>query len=81
MIHQEGHLAGIIATADAVHIPQFGTVHADQQIVFVVVAARQLPRCTTAAIDPVLCQLAPCRRIDRIADFFPAGRRRLDLKL
>ena len=81
MIHQEGHLAGIVAAADAVHIPQIGSVHANQQIVFVVVAARQLPRCMTAAIDPMFRQLAPCRRIDRIADFFPAGRRRLDMKL
>ena len=81
MIHQEGHLAGIIAAADAVHIPQVGTVHANQQIVFVVVAARQLPRCMTAAIDPMFLQLAPRQRINRIADFFPAGRRRLDMKL
>ena len=77
MIHQEGHLAGVIAAADAVHIPQVGTVHANQQIVFVVVAARQLPRCMTAAIDPMLCQLAPRRRINWMAKFFAAGRCRL----
>ena len=34
MVHQEGHLFGIVAAADAVHIPEVGLVHADQEIVW-----------------------------------------------
>ena len=32
VVHQEGHLAGIVAAADAVHIPEVGLVHADQEL-------------------------------------------------
>ena len=75
VVHQEVQLAGEVAAADAVHIPQVGTVHADQQVVFVVVLIGELPCRVIAAGDPMLCQLAPRRGIDRIADLLPAGSR------
>ena len=81
VVHQEGHLAGKVAAADAVHIPQVGTVHADQQVVFVVVLISELPCCVIAAGNPMLCQLAPRRGIDRVADLLPTGGRRFDMKL
>ena len=76
VVHQEVQLAREIATADAVHIPQVRTVHTDQEIVFFVVGIGKLPRCVAVAGDPVLRQLAPRRRINRIANLLPAGRRR-----
>ena len=81
MVHQEGHLASKVAAADAMHIPQVGAVHANQQIVLVVVLIRELPRRVAVAGDSVLRQLAPCRRIDRVADLLPAGGRRFDMEL
>ena len=81
VVHQEVQLAGKVAAADAVHIPQVRAVHADQQVVLVVVLIGELPRRVTVAGYPMFRQLAPRRRIDRIADLLPAGRCRFDLKL
>ena len=81
MVHQEGHLADIVAAADAVHIPQVRAVHADQQVVLVVILIGELPRRVAVAGDPVRCQLAPRRRINRVADLLPAGSRRFDMEL
>lgn len=75
VIHQEGHLADIVAAADTVHIPEVGLVHADQEIVFVVIPICQLPCGMAFAGDPVLSQLALCRRIDWVADLLPTGSR------
>lgn len=75
MIHQEGHLFGIVAAADTVHIPEVGLVHADQEIVFVVIPICQLPCGMAFAGDPMLGQLTPCRRIDRVADLLPTDSR------
>ena len=75
VIHQEGHLADIVAAADTVHIPEVGLVHADQEIVFVVIPICQLPCGMAFAGDPMLGQLAPCRRIDWVADLLPTGSR------
>ena len=79
MIHQEGHLAGVIAAADTVHIPEIGLIHADQEIVFVVIPVRQLPHGVTATGDAMLRQLALCRRIDWVADFLSARGCRFDM--
>ena len=43
IVHQEVQLAVRIAAADAVHIPQVCAVHADQQIVVLVVGIGELP--------------------------------------
>ena len=74
-------LAGKVAAADAVHIPQIRAVHTDQEIVFFVVGIGELPRRVAVAGDPMLRQLAPRRRIDRIANLLPAGGRRFDMEL
>ena len=60
---------------------QVRAVHADQQVVLVVVLIGELPRRVAVAGYPMLCQLAPRRGIDRVADFLPAGGRRFDMKL
>ena len=73
VVHQEVQLAVRIAAADALHIPQVCAVHADQQIVFVVVPLRKLPRRVTVAGDLMFCQLATRWRINRVADLLPAG--------
>ena len=49
VVHQEVQLAGKVAAADAVHIPQVRTVHTDQEIVFFVVGIGELPRRVTIA--------------------------------
>ena len=54
IVHQEVQLAVRIAAADALHIPQVRAVHADQQVVLVVVLIGELPRRVTAAGDSVL---------------------------
>ena len=81
IVHQEVQLAGEVAAADAVHIPEVGSVHANQQVVFLVVGIGKLPCYVTVAGDPMLRQLAPRRRIDRVADLLPAGGRRFDMEL
>ena len=53
----------------------------DQQVVLVVILIGELPRRVAIAGDPVLRQLAPYRRIDRVADLLPAGGRRFDMEL
>ena len=81
VVHQEMQLAGKIAAADAVHIPKVRPVHANQQIVLLVIGIGELPRRVTVAGDPMFRQLATRWRIDRIADLLPAGRCRLDMEL
>ena len=81
IIHQEMDFVGKVAAADPVHIPQIGFVHPDQLVVFLVVAVDELPGCVAAAGDPMLGQLAACRRIDWVPDLLPAGSRRCDLEL
>lgn len=80
-IHQEMDFVGKVAAADPVHIPQIGFVHPDQQVVFLVVAVDELPGCVAAAGDPMLGQLAACRRIDWVPNFLSAGSCRCDLEL
>ena len=81
VVHQEVQFAVRVAAADAVHIPQVRAVHADQQVVLVVILIGELPRRVAVAGDPMLRQLAPRRGIDRIADLLPAGCCRLDIEL
>ena len=81
MFHQEGHLAREVAAADTVHIPQVGLVHADEQVVFLVILIGELPGCMTLAGDPMLRQLAAYGRVDRVPDLLPAGGCRFDMEL
>ena len=64
VVHQEAELAGKIAAADTVHIPEVGSVHANQQVVFLVIGIGKLPRYVTVAGDPMFCQLATRWRIN-----------------
>ena len=54
VVHQEVQLAIEIAAADTVHIPEIGSVHTYQEIVFFVVGIGELPCGVTAAGYSVL---------------------------
>lgn len=79
-IHQQMHLVGKIAAANAVHILQVGMFHANQEVVLFVVAVPQLASRFARAVDAMLGQLAAGRRVYWIADLLGAGGCRLDLK-
>lgn len=70
-----------VTAADALHIPEVGFVHADEQVEFPVVAFGELPRSVAAAGDSMLRQLAPRRRVDGIAELLAAGCGRLYMEL
>ena len=70
IVHQQVHFAAEVAAADAVHIPQVGPVHPDQEAVLVVIGAGELPRRFFGAVDAMLRQLAP-RRGDKASCCFP----------
>lgn len=78
ILHQELHLALEVPAADAVHIAEVCLIHANQQIVFLVIVVLKLSCSFPGAIDPMLGQLAPRWRIDRVADLLGAGRSGLD---
>ena len=50
-VHQQMHLVGKIAAADAVHTPQVGMIHANQKVVFLVVAVQQYHNTFEIAIE------------------------------
>ena len=81
VVQQQMYLAIRVATADALHIPEVGFVHADEQVEFFVIALGELPRRVAAAGNPVFGQLAPCRRINGVAEFLAAGGGRLYMEL
>ena len=65
VFHQEVHLVVEVAAANAVHVPQVGVVHADEQVVFVVVPVLELAGHVAGTGDAMLGQLLPGRRVDR----------------
>ena len=81
VIHQEGHLADIVAAAQALHRAQMRTLHADQQVIIAVILRGQLAGRLALAADAVLSQLLAGRRIHGVAELLPAGSRRFDMKL
>lgn len=81
VIHQQVHLACVIAAADAVYVPQIGPIHPDQEVVFVVVGVGDLSRSFPSAVDAKLHQLVSRRGMDRSAGFLGAGSRRFDVEL
>ena len=72
-VQQEGQLSLRVAAADAAHVPQVGTVHADEQVKAVIILPPQLPGGLSGAADTVLRQLPPGGGIDGIADLLRAG--------
>lgn len=57
IVHQQVHFAYVIATADAVHIPQVGPIHPNQEVEFVVIGVGEPPRRFPGAVDHMLGQL------------------------
>ena len=74
------HLPRWITAADALHVFEVRALHADEQIVLLVVLRRELARSVSLAGNAVLGELAPRGRIDGIADLIAARRRGVDLK-
>ena len=67
-------LAAGIAAQDAQRVAHVHGVHADQQVIILVVASGQLARAAALAGNAVAGQLCARGRIDRVADLLPAGR-------
>ena len=67
-----------VAAADAGHIADVGAVHPDEQVVFVVVRPRHLPRRVRPADHAVRRQLPPRGWVDRVAELLGACRRRVN---
>ena len=74
-------LALRVAKADAVHIFEVLPIHADDQVVLLVIGIAQPARGLAFAADAVLGELFPCRRIDRIADLLGGRCRRRNVNL
>lgn len=74
------HLPRRITAADTLHVFEVRALHADEQIVLLVVLRRELARSVSLAGNAVLGELAPRGRIDGIADLIAARRRGVDLK-
>ena len=74
VVEQTMDLSLRVTAADAQHIADVGTVHADEQIVAAIVCPGQLTRRMPGAGDAVGRKLPPRRRIDRVADLLGAGR-------
>ena len=53
-VQQEVHLACVISAADALHIAEVRLIHADQEVVLVVVPIGQLPGAVPIAAYPML---------------------------
>lgn len=67
-----------VAAADAGHIADIGAVHPDEQVVFVVVRPRHLPRRVRPADHTMRRQLPPRGWVDRVAELLGACRRRVN---
>lgn len=78
VVEQAVDLARRVAAADAGHIADVGAVHPDEQVVFVVVRPRHLPRRVRPAEHAVRRQLPPRGWVDRVAEFLGACRRRVN---
>ena len=67
IVPQKVHFAAEVAAAGAVHIPQLGPVHPDQEVA---IGAGEFPRSFSGAVDAMLRQLVP-RREDKPSCRFP----------
>ena len=74
VVQQQLQLPVRVAAADAAHVGKIPAVHADEQVVCVVVRARHLPGPVVVKRDAVAAQLPLRGRIDRAAKLLPAGR-------
>ena len=75
VVEQAVNLARRVAAADAGHIADIGAVHPDEQVIFVIVRPRHLPRRVRPADHAVRRQLPPRRWVDRVAELLGACRR------
>ena len=70
-----------ITAADALHIADVGVVHADEQVVNIVVGLLQLPGGVPAGWNPVGSQGASRRGLDGVSNLLRAGGGGANLKL
>ena len=78
VVEQAVDFARRVAAADAGHIADVGAVHPDEQVVFVVVRPRHLPRRVRPADHAVRRQLPLRGWVDRVAELLGACRRRVN---
>ena len=78
VVEQTVDFARRVAAADAGHIADVGAVHPDEQVVFVVVRPRHLPRRVRSADHTMRRQLPPRGWVDRVAELLGACRRRVN---
>jgi hypothetical protein len=71
VFHQLMDFALLISAENTSHIADVGTVHTDEQIVFIVVTGFKLNGSFTAWVNAVTFKNSLCRRINRIADSVP----------
>ena len=73
IVQEEVNLAIGVAAAHTQHVTEVVLVHADEEVVVVVVAATQLSGGLAGTGDAVLRQLTASRWIDRIANLLGTG--------
>lgn len=73
IIQQQADLALRIAAENAAHIAEICAVHADEQVVFVVVSPCNLPRGMPVAGNAVGGQFPPRGRVDGVSQLLTAG--------
>ena len=81
IVHQQMDLALGVAKADAAHIFEVLPIHANDQVVLLVIGIAQPARGLAFAADAVLGKLLPCWGIDRVADLLGGCRCRRDVNL
>ena len=72
-VHQQMQSAGGVAAADPLHIPQVGMIHADEQIIGLIVALLQLAGGFSGAVDAMPVQQPADGGIDRVSQLLSAG--------
>ena len=80
IIQQQVYLAVRVAATHALHVAQVIAIHAYQQVIMVIITARQLTRRFSFARYAVLSQFAACRWINGVAQFLGARGGRCYLK-
>ena len=73
VIQQQTDFPVGITAEEALHIPQVGAVHADEQVIPAIIGPGQLPGRLAGAGNAVLGQNPPRRRIDRVPQLLSAG--------
>ena len=80
VIRQQAQLPRRVAAEQALHRAQVRTLHADQQVIYGIIRARELHGALSRTGDPLRLEPLAHRRIDRISDLLVRDRGRTDEK-